>query len=154
MKLEIELIPDSTMAINLRSHMTPYRWRQLSRRIQVRDRYTCQLCGRVKGLGIDKLHCHESWTFDEASHMQRLTGLQSLCFQCHMIKHIGFAEMNGWVEKYQLIEHFCRVNEVTAADYAVHFYEAVQLWMARNRIDWTVDLGDYIAYEKSNQEKG
>lgn len=147
MKLEIELIPDSTMMINLRQQLSSYRWRQLSRHIQERDQYTCQICRRVKGEQIDKLHCHEVWAFDEEYGIQYLIGLQSLCFKCHMIKHIGFAEMNGWIEKYQLIEHFCWVNHVAAADYAIHFHEAVQLWIARNRIDWIVDLGDYTAYE-------
>ncbi|ANF97518.1 HNH endonuclease [Paenibacillus bovis] len=152
MKLEIELIPESTMTINLRQQMSSYRWRQLSRQIQQQDQYTCQICRRTKGLEIDKLHCHEVWDFDKENGIQRLIGLQSLCFQCHMIKHIGFAEMNGWIEKYQLVEHFCRVNRVTAADYAVHFHEAVQLWIARNRIDWIVELGEYADYENCTRE--
>lgn len=144
-KLEIELIPESTMHLNLRNRLTSYQWRQFSQNIQKRDQYTCCICNRVKGDTIDKLHCHELWTFDTEAQVQYLTGFQSLCFQCHMIKHIGFATMNDWVEKYQLIEHFCTVNQVSRKQYAQHLHDAVQLWIARNQINWHVDLGDYIS---------
>lgn len=145
LKLQIELIPESTMYLNLRNQLTKYQWQQFSRSIQKRDHYTCCICERVKGEHIDKLHCHEIWTFDEETCIQSLAGFQSLCFQCHMIKHMGLATMKGWVEKYQLIEHFCTVNQVSRIQYARHFNDAVQLWIARNQIHWKVDLGDYIS---------
>lgn len=144
MKLQIELIPLPTMNVNVRSRLTPYRWKKLSQAIQRRDGYACVICGRKKGHDIHKLHCHEMWAFNEQHEIQHLTGFQSLCFQCHMIKHIGFADLNGWIEKYHLVEHFCMVNEVEKKQFALHLHDAVQLWLRRNKINWTVDTGDLI----------
>jgi len=144
MKLAIELVPIPTMNVNVRSHMSAYRWRQLSLDIQRRDHYACTICQRRKGQEIHRLHCHEQWEFDMENGIQRLTGLVSLCFQCHMVKHIGFADMNGWIEKYELVEHFCNVNGVEKDTFAVHLNQAVQLWIARNDIHWIVDMSDYI----------
>lgn len=146
MKLAIELIPIPTMNVNVRSHISSYRWRQLSLNVQRRDGYACVICGRRKGHEVHKLHCHEQWEFDEELGIQRLVDMISLCFQCHMIKHIGFADMQGWIEQYALIEHFCKVNEVEREQFAIHLDESVQQWIIRNRIDWTVDMSIYSQY--------
>ncbi|MFD1885160.1 hypothetical protein [Paenibacillus wenxiniae] len=146
MKLAIELVPIPTMNVNVRSHISSYRWRQLSLNIQRRDDYACVICERRKGHEVHKLHCHEQWEFNEKHEIQRLIGLQSLCFQCHMLKHIGFADMQGWIEQYALIEHFCEVNRVDREQFAIHLHEAVQQWMHRNRINWKVDLSAYTEW--------
>ncbi|MEJ7872263.1 MAG: hypothetical protein WKF67_08375 [Rubrobacteraceae bacterium] len=38
-----------------------------------------------------RLECHEEWEYDEATGVQRLSGLVALCTRCHQVKHWNWA---------------------------------------------------------------
>ena len=55
--------------------------------------------------------CHEIFEFDDQKLIQKLTKLVALCPDCHMVKHIGLAEVNGNLKK--ATKHFMKVNKTS-----------------------------------------
>lgn len=144
MKLAIELLPESSWGRNLRDVISPYRWQKLSQAIQKNADYKCEICGRKKGGGeITRLNCHEVWEFDEVSKVQRLIGLQALCFECHCGKHIGYSLSQEWIDTNKIIEHILRTNKISLNEYKQHEKEAYELWAERCQIEWIIDYGEW-----------
>ena len=138
MKLEIDLVPKSVWYNNLRKVLTPDEW-DIIRKQSYRDaNHVCSICGRG-----GRLNCHEVWDYDEVEHVQILSDVCALCDDCHMIKHIGFAETEaekGKLDMDALILHFCIVNLVDKDRFEEHRREAFALWHKRSGFTWTTDM--------------
>ena len=133
--LQIELVPKSTWYNNVRSQVSRDEWNAI--RIHFK-KPSCQFCGRRYGL-----HCHEVWKYDDALHIQKLVGFETLCFLCHAIKHLGLAGLmaqRGDLDYQRLIEHYCVVNECTREEFLQDRKEAFDLWEGRSRLEWTIDV--------------
>ncbi len=139
LRLTIELVPETCWYTNLRQVLPPAQWDRLRREVYRRFGYHCAVCGAG-----GKLHCHEVWAYDDATHVQSLQGFRALCENCHHIKHLGFAGIlagRGQLDYDQLIAHFCSVNGCDDQTFERHRAAAFAEWRERSRHEWQTDLG-------------
>ena len=104
-------------------------------RVYRRANNRCEICG-----GRGKTHpveCHEVWHYDDTTRMQRLAGFTALCPDCHRVKHIGLANVQGKGNQAQ--SHLARVNGWTAHEARAYVAEAFELWAQRSEHDWQLD---------------
>lgn len=145
MKLDFEMIPDSTCSVNLRGLLSHPEWNWI-RRVALREYDNrCAICGRSNG----RLECHEVWSFDDARHIQRLERVIPLCAMCHHVKHIGMAgrlARAGRLEYWRVVNHYCEVNDCSADDFYRARAAAYRLVEWRNRYVWAVDVSGFMAW--------
>jgi hypothetical protein len=137
--LSIDLVPESCWYSNLRYILPRDAWDELRRKVYAACVYRCAICA-ARG----QLHCHEVWSYDEATHVQRLEGFQALCENCHHIKHLGYAGIlasQGKLDYEALVAHFLRVNGCDRAAFQRHRDAAFAQWEERSRHEWTTDFG-------------
>jgi hypothetical protein len=141
MKLQIELVPSTSWYSNLRKKIPKKEWDKIRKQCYADANYRCAICGVN-----DRLNCHEIWEYDDKEHIQRLKGFTALCDDCHMIKHIGFAEIQaskGLLDMNKLIEHFMRVNNVDRNAFDRHHKESFRIWRERSQYQWTTDFAQW-----------
>lgn len=135
-KLKIELVPKTCWFSNLRKELTQEEWDRVRKyTYDLSKDHCCMICG-AKG----RLSAHEIWEYDEACHIQKLIGLIALCDDCHMVKHIGFAQLQG---KYDAaVNHFRKVNNQKTDDlFNKKMQEARESYIRRSEItDWKLDI--------------
>jgi hypothetical protein len=135
-KLTVELIPRTTWGVNVRSMVSKDRWDVLRRMTYRRADYTCEVCG---GVGEEHpVECHEVWGFDYTVGRQFLQGLIALCPNCHMVKHIGYAEREGRAD--DALIHLAQTNNWNWRK-AMRYLDLVfeeQDW--KNSVRWRVDI--------------
>lgn len=136
LKLPIELVPRTCFESNLRSILPREGWDKL-RKISYRDaRYRCEICG---GRGPKHpVECHEIWAYVDRTHVQRLEGLQSLCPNCHMVKHFGLAMTRGYADV--AFGHFCKINKLERDAAEAHITFVFDVWEERSKHEWIQDL--------------
>ncbi|MFH1126556.1 MAG: HNH endonuclease [archaeon] len=138
MKLEIELVPRTAWYSNLRTKIPQKEWDKIRKQSYSDAGNRCEICGAV-----DKLNCHEIWTYNDNSHTQKLEGFTALCDNCHLIKHIGFAQIQaekGLISMERLVKHFMEVNHVGRNTFEKHHEESFITWEKRSKHNWTTDL--------------
>ena len=134
-KLPIELVPSTCWYTNVRSNVPVAEWDALRRAVYHRAKNRCEVCG-----GWGKTHpveCHEVWHYDDRARVQRLTGFTALCPDCHRVKHIGLANVQG--KSVQALSHLARVNGWTAHESRAYVAEAFKLWARRSKYEWQLD---------------
>ncbi|MFJ5229657.1 DUF5710 domain-containing protein [Kitasatospora sp. NPDC088391] len=138
--LFVDLVPSSCWFTNVRSCVAPRDWDRLRRMIDARAGNRCEVCGAGQDRSADRrLEAHERWTYDEARRVQTLKRLICLCSDCHTVTHFGFARVRGLAP--QARAHLIEVTGMTPAEADRHIARAFDLWEARSRVDWTLDLG-------------
>lgn len=143
-RLTFELVPQTTWNSNLRSILKRSEWDMLRRKTYEQAGYVCEICG---GKGNRwPVECHERWEFDGRTHTQKLIGLIALCPACHMAKHIGLAEIKGFLDA--TLKHYAAVNGLTMSQAAKDLTSATNLWNKRSQVDWKVDISWARAYLK------
>lgn len=142
LKLTLELIPEMQWGQSLARLLPTEVWDSLRREIYQKFNYECAICS-----GSGRMNCHEVWTFDDKNHIQFLKGLQSLCDDCHMIRHWGRTVAETQKGTYpkdtltRLTRHFCEVNECTVAEFEEHKVEMGSLWLKRSGHHYKIDFG-------------
>ena len=134
--LTVELVPSTCWYTNVRSHVPQAEWDALRRAVYRRAKNRCEICG-----GRGKTHpveCHEVWHYDDMARVQRLTGFAALCPDCHQVKHIGLANVQG--KSAQAISHLAKVNGWSAHETRAYVTEAFELWARRSEHEWRLDL--------------
>jgi len=134
--LTIELIPSTSWADNVRAILTPKQWGYLRSQVYAAAYHICQICG-----GVGPKHpveCHEIWSFNNKTLIQKLEGMIALCPDCHMVKHIGLAEIRG--QKERAIQHLMFVNKMTWEQAETYVFQCFKLWNERSKKIWTLDL--------------
>jgi len=112
LKLTPNFIPPESHGKNLRSMLPKEDWDLLRIDCYQKAEYKCEICG-----GKGKKHpveAHEEWDYDLQMRVQTLTKISALCPDCHLVKHIGRAEVIGKFEK--AFKHFCKVNKLKPAE--------------------------------------
>lgn len=134
LKLTIELVPKSSWYKNVRSEVPKSRWEKLKQITFLKAGYKCEICG---GVG-DKwpVECHETWSY--VNNCQTLENLVALCPKCHEVKHVGFAEVQGNLER--ALEHLAKVNDITLEEADEVVRDAFWVWEERNLEKWEVDI--------------
>ncbi len=141
LKLSIELVPSTSWYNNLRKVVTKEEWNKIRRKSYKDAGHKCAICG-AKG----KLNCHEVWSYNDETHVQKLEGFTALCDLCHHVKHIGLSgilAMKGELDMEEVIEHFMKVNSSDRKTFESHRNAAFKEWEERSTHDWQVDLGRY-----------
>ena len=143
MKLTIELVPSTAWFSNLRSILSSNDWDILRKETYKAAKYKCEICG-----GKGKKHpveCHERWSYNDKNHIQTLDGLIALCPKCHMVKHIGFAYLNGNGEKAK--EQLKKINKLQEYEANHYISKAFDIHNKRSQYEWTINL-DYLKDKK------
>ncbi len=141
LKLTIELVPRPLWYRDLKKLIPPKEWKRLRGEVLERDKNCCRVCGDAGNI------CHEVWYYDDVNHIQRLTGLIILCDMCNHCKHMDHAGIlwrEGKLDFRAVIDHFCRVNGISEAEFRTVYMEARKQWRERSKYtDWTQDFGEY-----------
>lgn len=141
MKLEIELVPSTAWYSNLRNKVSKEEWDKIRKKSYFDANHKCSICG-----ADGKLNCHEIWEYNDKEHIQKLNGFIAICDNCHMIKHIGFANIQankGLLDMKKLIEHFMKVNNVDKKIFDEHYEKSFQMWKERSNDKWKTDLAEW-----------
>jgi len=142
LRLTIELVPETSWYSNLRNRVGRDLWDKIRYQSYREAGYKCSVCGRGKA----SLYCHEVWEYDDDKHIQKLKGFVALCLACHMIKHIGYAGIQGEAGRLDynsLIRHFMRVNGCSYQDFVLARDMAFEVWEERSMYEWSIELGEY-----------
>lgn len=136
MKLTIELVPQTCWLSNVRAIVTKKQWDIIKSQVASKAWNVCQICG-----GVGPKHpveCHEIWHYDDQKLIQKLDGMIALCPDCHMVKHMGLARVNGKEEL--AIKHFMKINSLKKTEAEKYINAAFQLWAKRSAKQWVLDI--------------
>jgi hypothetical protein len=139
-KLTVELIPKTCWFSSVRTTVKPTEWDKIRHISYEAANNKCEICsasGKQQGYKHN-VECHEIWHYDDAKHIQTLTGLISLCPKCHLVKHIGRAIAMG-IEKDCYI-HMAKVNKWTPEQIQQHILDSFQLHKQRSKHKWALDI--------------
>ena len=142
LKLTIELVPSTSWTNNVRTIVSKKQWDYLKSQVSSKAYNVCEICG-----GVGPKHpveCHEIWSFDNKKLVQKLEGMIALCPDCHMVKHIGLAEING--KKARALRHLMSVNKMTINKAEEYVTEAFKVWAERSKKTWTLDISHLEEY--------
>jgi len=136
LKLQIELVPDSSWYSNVRSNVKAKQWDTIRKRIYQEANSVCEICG---GKGFKHaVECHEIWKYDDTKLIQKLDRFQALCPLCHEVKHMGLANLRGNGER--AFGRFININRLDI-DTAYEIKKAVFMqWKERSAKQWALDI--------------
>jgi 5-methylcytosine-specific restriction endonuclease McrA len=140
--LTIELVPQSCWFSNVRSAVSKKQWDIIKREVSDKAYAICQICGDIGPK--HPVECHEIWHYDDKKLIQKLNGMIALCPDCHMVKHIGLAQVRGQGEK--ALKHFMKVNKLKKIEAEKYIDEAFALWAVRSNNNWLLDLDHLKEY--------
>lgn len=147
LKLTIDLVPRTCWYSSLYRQMPRSKWDRIRKQAYADAEHVCQICSAEA-----RIQCHEIWEYDENKLIQKLKGFVALCSKCHDIKHFGRSQMRaarGEIDLDALIDHFCKVNNVSSEVFSSHKTEAFKTWRARSAKKWKTDLGKWSSYVSS-----
>lgn len=137
--LFVDLVPASCWFTNVRSCVDPSSWSMLSRLTRTRAGHRCEICGAAAS-PKEKIHleAHERWHYDEATRIQSLRRIITLCTPCHLVTHWGYARVSG--REALAYTHYQKVAGIDVREVDRRVDEAFYLWGERSRHVWTLDL--------------
>lgn len=135
-----ELIPYKMHGKNVRAVLSQEDWQTVARHSYKEAGHRCEICN-VKG----RLECHEIWQFNDKKLIQSLTGLITLCPDCHRVKHIGLARKMGWYG--DALEHMAKVNQVSKKRAKQHI-EYAEIAVKNRKEEYQLDLTYLNQYKK------
>jgi len=148
LKLTIELVPSTVWHSSLYRLLPKREWYRLKNKVYGEEGRRCHICSSERG----PFSLHEFWEYDDDKHIQRLSEFHHLCNLCHKIKHIGFwchtadgrtkLKQEG-LDRDDLIEHFCRVNNCSKEEFLEHEDKRFTVWRERSNYEWKQDFGMY-----------
>ncbi len=68
----------------------------------------------------------------------------SLCPNCHMVKHIGYAQVSGKFD--QALKHLMKINKFKKLEATKFVSDAFLKWEERSKKEWTVDISHLEEY--------
>lgn len=137
--LFVDLVPRSCWFTNVRSCVSEQDWERLRRPVLRRAGHRCEACGDGEDRATGRrLEVHERWHFNNDTGVQTPRRLICLCSPCHLVTHLGYANVTGRTE--EALAHLRRVNGWDAGKTAGHVYVAEYQWKERSARTWTLDL--------------
>lgn len=136
LKLSIELVPRTCWYSNVRSIVTRKQWDELRKMVAAEAGYVCEICG-----GKGKKHpveCHEIWSYNGDTLVQKLEGLIALCPDCHSAKHFGLAEIMN--KRDLVVKHLMKVNGITKTAVEKHIQQSFIQFSERSKQEWKLDV--------------
>ena len=125
-------------------------WKRLRSALLEEHGPTCSTCGKVE-TSPQRVYAHEEWAYYEAVDpaVAFLWRVSLVCWHCHACEHPGvvnsLTSTGTLTERARLdtIAHFCRLNDVTEAEWMSHGREAQRDWLRRSSRRWTFDYGPF-----------
>jgi len=134
--LDIQLVPSSSWLNNVRHILTQSQWDIIKKSVYSEAWYVCQICG---GVGPNHpIENHEIWSYDDETLIQKLEGMIALCPNCHSVKHIGLAQLNGKFD--MCLQHFMKVNSISKKKALRYIKDCFKQWEERSKKNWTLDI--------------
>jgi len=140
--LTIELVPQTSWLNNVRAILSKNEWDKLKQQIYIKANYICEICGS-KGKK-HPVECHEIWEYDDINLVQKLSGMIALCPNCHMVKHIGLAQVQGKMTK--AINHLKKINKISDKEANQYIKDSFLIWNTRSSKQWKVDTSILKSY--------
>ena len=143
-KLKIELVPKTSWGNNARSIWKSHVWQKVRLYASERSKNKCEICG-----GVGERHpveCHEVWEYDDENHIQRFVRLIALCPACHMVKHMGRAQVIGKLDL--AIKQFTKVNRCTDEEAMEYIHNQFEQYHKRSEYEWDVQLEEFEEFRK------
>ena len=141
-KLTIDLVPITSWTNNVRAIVSQKQWDYLRNQVYSKAYHICEICG-----GVGPKHpveCHEIWSYDSKKFIQKLESMIALCPDCHMVKHIGLAEVRGLRAK--AVRHLMTVNKMTNKQAEQYIADSFKEWAQRSKNQWVLDLSHLKEY--------
>jgi len=137
-RLNIDMIPYGMHGKNVRAVLSSEQWRAVCTVTHKANRYRCVECGRDRNQA--RLECHESWQYVSSSTgtAMQISGLHTLCHECHMGKHIGLARKLGEYDKVK--SHLMRVYGLSSLQFKWIEHKAIQRVKAHGGRVYLLDL--------------
>ncbi len=139
-KLQVELVPSTQWGSNMRDILTRSQWDKVRKHFyEVKDN-KCEICGAT-GLEQGRTHAveaHEQWHYDDDNLVQKLTGIEVLCPECHRCKHLGRALKTGAGRK--ALSHLISVNGFSEAEAQAYVQSTFAIHALRSMFAWEMDL--------------
>lgn len=133
---KLELIPISARKQNIRTLTNKSAWRRLQSITFTRANFQCQVCGARPEKG--RLHCHESWQYDDETWVQKIGSLVALCDECHEVVHIDLAADLGHGSR--AYERLRLISKLPAPLIDEDLWERFLLQKRRSEHDWKIDI--------------
>jgi uncharacterized protein DUF5710 len=138
--LFVDLVPSSCWFTNVRSCVSEQDWERLRRPVLRRAGHRCEVCGTGEDRAPRRwLEVHERWSYDEPAGVQVLRRLICLCSLCHLVTHYGYATVSGREDTAS--RQLLAVTGWTSEQAREHVEVAFEVWEARSRRRWELDLG-------------
>ena len=137
-KLKPEMIPRTSFFKNLRSILSTKEWDIVRRKVYAQANYKCEICGG-KG-NRHPVECHELWSYDYKTQIQKFTGLIALCPACHEVVHIGLAQVRGRYKNAH--NHLMKVNGIGSYEATEIVDNAFEEWQGRSMFKWELDISE------------
>jgi hypothetical protein len=151
-KLLLEMIPTTVSFSSLfqlyNKNQRLNDWIRIKEEIYEKEGFCCWLCGKP---GED-LILQEFWEYDDTKHIMTLVSVHHLCDYCHKLKHLNLWLFTDYgqeqlrklaIEKEDLIEHYCSVNDCSKEQFDKNWKNALCLWKERSTFQWKLDFGIY-----------
>lgn len=97
----------------------------------------CQICSQKQ----DNLELHELWEYDDKQNVQKLVGLVSVCEDCHLSLHLGFASTANMAERAQ--NHLIKLNRWSKAEAKQRIRDIFTTWRKRSQHEYQLNI-DYL----------
>lgn len=137
--LFVDMIPRTCWFTNVRTCVSERDWERLRRMILRRARQQCEACGAGEDRAARRwLEAHERWRYDDRSGTQTLRRLICVCSPCHLVTHLGYANVTGRSE--EALAHLRQVTGMTDEQASRHVDDAGRLWVERSARAWHLDL--------------
>ncbi len=144
LKLTVELVPYTSFESNLRYTLSKDDWDIVRKNTYKRYNYQCGICGKSNVV----LSAHEEWDYKVTDKknkegIQKLTNIICLCNDCHMIKHIAFADElagQGKLDMKKLVQHFLDVNDCSLDRFVLHYSDSLKQWEKQSEYKYKLDI--------------
>lgn len=122
--------------------VTKTQWDHIKKQVYSKSYYICEIC---EGIGPKHpVECHEIWSFNDKKLIQKLENMIALCPDCHMVKHIGLAQVQN--KGARALSHLMKINKITKKQATDYIEKAFQQWQQRSLKKWEVDVSILKSY--------
>lgn len=135
-KIQIEMIPSNQHYKNVRAVLTSEEWTRITKLHSQEAKDCCEICGKNA-----KLECHEIWSFNESSKVQKLEGMTAICHECHGGIHYGHTiKHKGKSDQVNITHNIMKVNNWTSEDLQANYMIALDVAESKSNHHYTLDL--------------
>lgn len=144
LNLNIDLIPKTSWGASLSNSLTKESWDSIRKPIVLAHNNRCQICG-LKGKtlsnSIRDVDTHELWSYSKISDpikIQKLVGFMCLCSSCHLMFHLGFADV---IKKQEVtIKRLKMLEKKDDKEIQLKISKIFNVWNERSKHEWMLDL--------------